>query len=114
MFEMAHFASRFLIHHEQNETYFAVEADYFASMEVFMTASEANHERVSRFLVVESEQMWGQFTTADKESPAMKRGKPPMSETRQLWISNSLSPAVPASLQSLIVVCPCANTSNVT
>jgi hypothetical protein len=58
---------------------------------VFMTASEANRQRVLRLLVVESEQMWGQFTTADKESPAMKRGKPPMSETRQLWISNSLS-----------------------
>lgn len=77
-------------------------------MGVFMTASEANRQRVFRLVLVEREQMWGQFTTADKESPAMKRGKAPMSETRQLWISNSLSPAVPASSQS-----PFASTSNV-
>jgi hypothetical protein len=58
---------------------------------VFMTASEANRQRVSKLVLVEREQMWGQFTTVDKKSPAVKRGKPPMSETRQLWISNSLS-----------------------
>jgi hypothetical protein len=52
-----------------------------------MTASEANRERVSRLLVLEHKQMWAQFTTVDKESTAVKRGKPPMSETRQLWIS---------------------------
>jgi hypothetical protein len=84
----------------------------FCFMGVFMTASEANRQRVFRLLIVEREQMWGQFTTA--ESPAIKRGKPPMSETRQLWFSNSLSPAVPASSQSLTVVCLSARTSNVT
>jgi hypothetical protein len=52
-----------------------------------MTAAEANHERVSRLLLAEHEQMWAQFTPEDKESPAVKRGKPPMSETRQLWTS---------------------------
>jgi hypothetical protein len=79
-----------------------------------MTASEANRQRVFRLLIVESEQMWGQFTAADKESPAMKRGKPPMSETRQLWISNSLSPAVPANYQAFTVIRPRASKSNVT
>jgi hypothetical protein len=52
-----------------------------------MTASQANRERVFRLLLVEREQMWAQFTTEDKESPVVKRGKPPMSETRQLWNS---------------------------
>jgi hypothetical protein len=58
-------------------------------MGVFMTASEANRERVSRLLLVEREQNWAQFTIVDKECPApeVKRGKPPMSETRQLWSS---------------------------
>jgi len=52
-----------------------------------MTASEANRQRVFRLLLVEREQMREQITTADKESPAVKRGKPSMSETRQLWTS---------------------------
>jgi hypothetical protein len=95
---------------EQNETYFAVEADYIASMGVFMTASEANGQRVFKLVLVEREQMWGQFTTADKESPAIKRGKAPMSETRQLWISNSLSRR-PCAFS---VVRPCASTFKVT
>ena len=56
-------------------------------MGVFMTASEANRQRVLRLLRFEREQMWAQFTTVDKESPAVRRGKPPMSETRQLWSS---------------------------
>jgi len=55
-------------------------------MGVFMTASEANRERVFRLLIVEREQMRAQFPPEDKESPAMKRSKPPMSETRQPWI----------------------------
>jgi hypothetical protein len=57
-------------------------------MGVFMTASEANRQRVFRLLLVEREQMRAQFTTVDKGSPAVKRGKPPMSEVRQLWISD--------------------------
>jgi hypothetical protein len=52
-----------------------------------MTASEANRERVFRLLLVEREQDWAQFKIIDKESPAEKRSKPPMSETRQLWSS---------------------------
>ena len=67
------------------------QADYIPSMGVFMTASEANRQRVLRLLRFEREQMWAQFTTVDKESPAVKRGKPPMSETRQLWSSDPSS-----------------------
>ena len=52
-----------------------------------MTASEANRERVSRLLLAEHEEMWAQFTPEDKESPAVKRGKPSMSETRRVWTS---------------------------
>ena len=76
---------------EQNGTYSTVEADYAASMGVFMTASEANRQRVLRLLRFERDQMWAQFTSVDKESPAVKRGKPPMSETRQLWSSDPSS-----------------------
>jgi len=54
---------------------------------VFVTASEANRQRVFKLLLVEREQMCVELTTVDKESPAVKRGKPPMSETRQIWIS---------------------------
>jgi hypothetical protein len=52
-----------------------------------MTGAEANRERVSRLLLAEREQMWAQYTPEDKERPAVKRGKPPMSETKQLWTS---------------------------
>jgi hypothetical protein len=56
-------------------------------MGVFMTASEANRQRVLTLLLVEDEQMCAQFNTLDIERPAVKRGKPLMSETRQPWIS---------------------------
>lgn len=52
-----------------------------------MTASEANRKRVFKLLLVEREQICAEFTAVDRESPAVKRGKPPMSETRQPWIS---------------------------
>jgi hypothetical protein len=55
-------------------------------MGVFMTASEANRQRVLKLLIVEDKQMCA-FNTLDNESPAVKRGKPQMSETRQTWIS---------------------------
>lgn len=56
-------------------------------MGCFMNASEANRERVSRLLLIEREQLRAQFATVDKESPNVKRDKPPMSETRQFWSS---------------------------
>jgi len=55
----------------------------FASMGVFMTAGEANRQRVFRLLRFEREQMWAQSTTVDIESPAVKRGKPPISENSE-------------------------------
>jgi hypothetical protein len=56
-------------------------------MGVFMTASEANRERVSKLLLSEREQNWAQFKIVDKERLPVERGKPPMSETRLVWSS---------------------------
>ena len=56
-------------------------------MGVFMTASEANRERVFTLLRVENEQMYAQSNALDNGIPAGKRGKPPMSETGRPWIS---------------------------
>jgi len=72
---------------EHNGAYFAAESDYIGSTGVFMTASEANRQRVLTLLLVEDEKMCAQFNTLDIESPAAKGGKPLMSETRQPWIS---------------------------
>ena len=59
-------------------------------MGVFMTASEANRNGYSGSSSSSVNRCGTQITTVDMESPAVKRGKSPMSETRQLWISNSL------------------------
>jgi hypothetical protein len=56
-------------------------------MGVYMTASEANRQRVLALLLVEEEQVCAQFGTAIQESAAVQRGKPPILETRQPWIS---------------------------
>jgi hypothetical protein len=47
----------------------------FASMGVFMTASEANHQRVLTLLRVEPELMCVEFMNFRRESPAMNRGE---------------------------------------
>jgi hypothetical protein len=57
-----------------------------ASMGVFMTASEANRQRVLALLLFEDEQMCELVGTTDRGIPAVQRG-PPMFETRQPWIS---------------------------
>jgi hypothetical protein len=48
-----------------------------------MTVSEANRQRVLSFLNTEREQILEQYKYIDIESRAVRRGKPPMSETRQ-------------------------------
>ena len=57
------------------------------SMGVFMSASETNRQRVFTLLSLENEQMCAEFNALGNEIPAVKRGRPPMSETRQPWIS---------------------------
>jgi len=52
-----------------------------------MTASEANHQRVLTLLLVEEEQMQARDRALEKESPAVRRCKPPMSEATHLSIS---------------------------
>jgi hypothetical protein len=59
------------------------------SVGVFMTASEANRQRVFTLLRVENEQICAQFNTLARENFEVKRGKPPMSEARQTWVSGS-------------------------
>jgi hypothetical protein len=49
-----------------------------------MTASEANRQRMLSSLNTESEEVLEQFRYIDVTSRAMKRGRPPMSETRKL------------------------------
>jgi hypothetical protein len=49
----------------------------------FVTASEANRQRVLALILAEDEPMLDPFSQADKESPALTRGKPPMSEANQ-------------------------------
>jgi hypothetical protein len=56
-------------------------------MSLFMTASEANRERVLTLLRLDNEQMYAQFNAMDKEIPAVKRDQPPMSQTVHPWIS---------------------------
>lgn len=56
-------------------------------MGVFMTASEANRQRVLALILAEDGPMQDHFSSSDIKSPAMMRGKPPMSETRQPWTS---------------------------
>ena len=43
---------------------------------VFMTASEANRQRVLTLLAIEREQICAQFITIDKKSPAVQQGRP--------------------------------------
>jgi len=57
------------------------------SMGAFMTASEANRQRVLTLLLIEHEQMCAQFDIAVQENPAVQRGKSPRFETRQPWMS---------------------------
>jgi hypothetical protein len=61
------------------------------SMGVFMTASEANRQRVLALLLVEDGPIPQQFSSTDKNIPAILRGKPPMSEARQPWTSGRLA-----------------------
>jgi hypothetical protein len=49
-----------------------------------MTGSEANRQRVLSLVITESAQILEQYRYIDVKSAAVKRGKPPMSETRQL------------------------------
>jgi hypothetical protein len=60
------------------------------SMGVRMTASEANHQRVVALILAEEiqafQQVWHEL---DKKDPAVRRGKPPMSEARPLSISGT-------------------------
>jgi len=59
-------------------------------MGVCMTASEANHQRVLALILAEETQMCQQFEYEfDKEVPAVRRGKPPMSEVTPLLISGT-------------------------
>ena len=55
-------------------------------MGVFVTASEANRQRVFTLLRVESEQVFAQLNALDKGILGVKRDKPPMSEVRQRWV----------------------------
>jgi len=48
-----------------------------------MTASEANHQRVLALLLLEETEQYVQQVALEKENPALRRGKPPMSEARQ-------------------------------
>jgi hypothetical protein len=57
------------------------------SIGVFMTASEANRQRVIALLLFEEEQMCAQFGAAVQEVTAVQRGKSPIFETRQPRIS---------------------------
>jgi hypothetical protein len=52
-----------------------------------MTASEANHQRVLSLLLDEEEQMRIRDSALERECPAVRREKPPMSEPRPLSIS---------------------------
>jgi hypothetical protein len=54
-----------------------------ASMGVFMTASEANRERVLTLLRFEREQMSAEFIDFSKEIPAINRGEWFRTETSQ-------------------------------
>ena len=49
-----------------------------------MTGSEANRQRVLSLVHTEREQILEQYRHIDISSTAVRRGKPPMSETRQL------------------------------
>src|SRR5580658_3489723 len=66
----------------------------------FMTVSEANRHRVLCLLDIERQQTREQIRLVDrdKESAAVKRGKPPMSEPRQYSLSDRCDMAPPASL----------------
>jgi hypothetical protein len=61
---------------EQNGSYFVVVVEYGSSMEVFMTASEANRQRVLALLQSLAEPMCTQSTTIYKKSPAEQQGTP--------------------------------------
>jgi len=56
-------------------------------MGVFMTASEANQQRILTLLLFEEEQMRARDSALEREIPAVRRGKLPMSEPRHLSIS---------------------------
>jgi hypothetical protein len=49
-----------------------------------MTASEANRQRVLTLVAADNWQMSAQVNAIGKKSPAVGRGKPPMSEVRKL------------------------------
>jgi hypothetical protein len=55
---------------------------------VFMTASEANHQRILTLLLFEEEQMRARDSALEKEIPAARRAKLPMSEPGRLSISD--------------------------
>jgi hypothetical protein len=57
-------------------------------MGVFMTASQANRERVFALLRLENEQMYAQFNPMDNEISTWRRGKPLMFETGHPSISD--------------------------
>jgi hypothetical protein len=56
-------------------------------MGVFMTASEANRQRVLALILFEDGPKLDQSGATNKISPTLLRGKPPMSEIRQPWPS---------------------------
>jgi hypothetical protein len=66
--------------------YFSLKADLHSlpNREGFMSGSEANRQRVLSLLNTEREQILEQYRYIDIKSTAVKRGKPPMSEIRQL------------------------------
>ena len=57
---------------------------------VHMTASEANHQRVLALILAEEIQAFQQVRyVLDKKVPAVRRGKPPMSEASPLSFSDT-------------------------
>jgi hypothetical protein len=56
-------------------------------MGAFMTASEANYQRVLTLLLVEEEQMRARDSALEREGPAARRGKLAMSRPGPLSIS---------------------------
>jgi hypothetical protein len=70
----------------QNGADFPRKADlhFLPNRERFMSGSEANRHRVLSLLNTERELILEQYRYIDIESTAVARGKPPMSETRQI------------------------------
>jgi len=55
-----------------------------SNTERVMTGSEANRQRVLSLVITEREQILEQYGYIDTKSTAVRRGKPPMSESKQL------------------------------